>query len=44
MAQTAHLNALFRAGMTSASAKHRPVLQRAADDTGLTVQQVVHEL
>ncbi len=41
VAQTAHLNTLFKAGMTSASAKHRSVLQRAADDTGLTVQQVV---
>ena len=41
VAQTAHLNALFKAGMTSAAAKHRPLLQKAAEDTGLSVQQVV---
>ncbi len=39
--QTAHLNTLFKSGMTSAAKRHRPILEKAAADTGLTVQQVV---
>ena len=41
VAQTAHLNSMFKSGMTSASKRHRPLLEKAAADTGLTIQQVV---
>ena len=41
VAQTAHLNSMFKSGMTSASKCHRPPLEKAAADTGLTIQQVV---
>ena len=41
VAQTAHLKSMFKSGMTSASKRHRPLLEKAAADTGLTIQQVV---
>ena len=40
-AQTPRLNALFKTGwLVRVSVKHMHVLEEAADDTGLTVQQV----
>ena len=41
VAQTAHLNSMFKSGMTSASKRHRLLLKKAAADTGFTIQQVV---
>ena len=41
VAQTTHLNSLYKSGMISAAKRHRPLLEKAAADTGLTLQQVV---
>ncbi len=44
VAQTSHFSTLFRAGVAGVSVKRRHVSmcwEEAADDTGLTVQQVV---
>ena len=41
VAQTAHLNSLYKSGMTSVAKRHRPLLEKAASDTGLTLQEVV---
>ena len=41
VAHTVHLNSLCKSGMTGAAKRHRPLLEKAAADTGLTLQQVV---
>lgn len=40
VAQKAHINAMYEGGMNSSSKKYRPLIEKAAGETGLTVQQV----